>query len=80
MHFHIEDYGDGVVKSGEAKWAGNDGTALRVTNANNHQLTWGVLSGAIQGVMSVMGSGAYGRASFVILDGGRQVGRGWIDA
>ena len=78
VHFHIEAHGDGDVPSGEAKWAGNDGVALRVMNANNHQLTWGVLGVALQGVMSMMGSGAFGKASFVIFDGPNMVGSGVI--
>ena len=79
IHLHIEAHGDGDVPRGEARWAGNDGTVLRVANANNHQLTWGVLGVAIQGVKSVLGEGALGRASFVIFDGRNMVGRGWIE-
>lgn len=74
----MEAHGDGDLPSGEAKWVGNNGMALRVTNANNHQLTWGVLGGALQAVTSIMGDGPYGRASFVIFDGPNEVGKGVI--
>lgn len=76
VHHHIQDHGDGDVPAGQAKWVGNDGVALRVTNANNHQLTWGVLGVALQGVLSIMGDGGYGKASFTIYDGPNQVGKG----
>ena len=78
MHFHVEDFNDGPIGDGQLSWSGNSGVALSVENANNHQLTWGVLGVALQGLMSLMGGGGYGTASFVIFDGSNEVGQGSI--
>ena len=76
----IEMLGDGVISGGS--WAYNQvGLALRATNANNHQTTWGVLSAAIDALMDYMGrTGFRGACTFGIHDGSNEVGIGALEA
>ena len=53
------------------------GLAIHVWNANNHQVSWGVLGAALEALWDFMGSGGrWGEVEFRILDGGVEVGVG----
>ncbi len=74
------EIGDSILSSGTfAAHAASTNMAFRAWNANNHQLTWGVLLAAIRAVSNyMMVENAWGDAEFDIYDGGIQVGRGVI--
>ena len=53
---------------------------INVSNANNHQVTYGVLRAAVAALRDYMAQeGEYGTLVFDIWDGVNQVGRGTID-
>ncbi|MCJ1302716.1 hypothetical protein MMC08_005520 [Hypocenomyce scalaris] len=49
---------------------------LTVWNANNHQITWGVLSAAVEAMEAFMIQYGFGEATFSIYDGANEVGEG----
>lgn len=77
---HLLEIGDGVLRTGAfAQQTASTNMAFRAWNANNHQLTWGVLSAAIRAVLDCMRvRDTWGDVMFDIYDGGVQVGRGVI--
>ena len=51
------------------------GLTLTAVNANNHQLTWGVLAAAIQALLTLMGAQHWwGAATSTVYDGDNAVG------
>ena len=80
---HLLTNGDGLVAAGTWSFAQRNvgGSAYNVgvslMNANNHQLTWGVLGAAIWGLGGFMRTRRmFGAAVFEVWDGTNQVGRG----
>lgn len=57
---------------------GVGGIHLTVWDANNHQVTYGVLGGVIVAVEGVMAQNGYGEASFRVYDGDNWVGKGIV--
>ena len=77
MTFMIER-GDGVMVSGSYDWPPSE-PVLRITNANNHQTTWGVMAAAIYALADWMHTeSTFGGGFFDIYDGQNQVGTGTI--
>ena len=75
--------GDGVMpalpRGGIFQWMGEDALALEVANANNHQMTYGVLAAALLELAHYMvQTGEVERASFDVYDGPNWVGVGWV--
>lgn len=69
--------GDGVIQSGRFYTSMMNGLSLELTNANNHQLTWGVAGVAIETMLDYMHSqDIYGQAIMWIYDGINVVGQG----
>ena len=57
----------------------NTDWTLHVENANNHQLTWGVLAAALGALRDyVVTQNGGGPGTFEIFDGENQVGKGTI--
>lgn len=75
---YIELLNDGVIPGGIIRWVGEDDLLLTVKNAENHQVTWGVLGAALIALGDYMSKFGYGAATFAIFDGGSQVGQGTI--
>lgn len=78
----IKDNGDGPILKGLFEMTGY-GLTLAAKNANNHQLTRAVLEAAITAVWQAMRQHQYqhdtqGMITFMIFDGGNQVGTGSI--
>lgn len=74
---HMQGPGDGVIQSGRLYTSMMNGLSLELTNANNHQLTWGVAAAAIETMLDYMRSqNIYGQAIMLIHDGMNVVGQG----
>lgn len=69
-----------MVEGGLFQWAGAERLMLRIVNANNHQLTWGVLGAAIDALGEYMNQAVTGPGEswFSIFDGRNEVGTGTI--
>ena len=70
--------GDSLIPHGLFESAAR-GMALTVMNADNHQLTWGVLEASIDGLLDFfksMGSWSWCDSEFDIYDGKSKVGKG----
>ena len=77
---HIQVAGDGVIQSGRLYTSMVNGLGLELTNANNHQLTWGVACAAVKTMYDYMHSqDIYGQAVMWIYDGVNVVGRGTLE-
>ncbi|MCJ1298236.1 hypothetical protein MMC08_001025 [Hypocenomyce scalaris] len=55
---HIEILGDGTIP-GDTSAYNQVGLALRASNANDHQTTWGELDAAIDALMDYMGESGF---------------------
>ena len=80
---HVQQQGDGVMpalaRGGIFQWLGEEGLALEVANADNHQTTYGVLAAALVALWHYMTqTGDIGRATFDVYDGPNWVGVGWV--
>lgn len=77
----IAGQGDRRVQNGRFMWFQHMGrdVVLQVTNANNHQVTYGVLSSALAGLQDYMWNCGYGGVQFKLYDGSNQVGQGSIN-
>lgn len=80
---HLRAQGDSRVSGGTFYWEGTNGLSILAWNADNHQITYGVLRSALMVLedymVKVTGPGT---AEFTIWDGYRQVGQGvlrWKD-
>ena len=74
----IEQLGDGVIPRGWFDISGEDNLWLTVNNANNHQMTWGVLAAAVVALVDYMESSQWGTTTFKLFDGVNEVGVGSI--
>lgn len=74
----IQQHGDVILPGGYFNWMGINGIAVEAINANNHQLTWGVLAAALKAVKQYMEANGYRQAHFDIYDGENMVGKGLI--
>lgn len=75
----IRNLGDSVIAHGMFTMMGETGLSLNVWNSNNHQTTYGVLSAACTALTQYMTTTAvFGKVTFHIYDGIREVGRGQI--
>lgn len=78
---HIITMGDGTIYGGKFQWPLGEFSLsqmlfLKVWNANNHQLTYGVLHSTIAAISNYMGLMGWGVGHFDIYDGGVRVGYG----
>ena len=75
---HISTSGDGLVPAGMFQVSnGATGMELLCVNAENHQITWGVLGAALNALEDFMNSNQiWSAATFGIFDGENQVGVG----
>lgn len=81
VYDHIVAVGDGTILGGKFQWPPGELSMsqllfLKVWNANNHQLTWGVLHSTIAAIASFMNTHGWGVGHFDIYDGGIRVGYG----
>lgn len=74
----IYTHGDGPLRNGQY-FSSLEQTGVRVSNANNHQTTWGVLAAALTALSDYMSLTAFGEATFTIHDGGNLVGQGFVE-
>lgn len=75
----LEAHGDGVIPARTFdRFPSDEGMLVSIMNANNHQVTWGVLQAAIEALGDFMEQYGYGSVIFQIYDGPNQVGRGSI--
>lgn len=75
----IASHGDGLTTDGMYQLEGLDRLMLLAWNADNHQLTWGVLRQAFYALFDYMErNDNFGAARFDIYDGNHQVGEGMI--
>ena len=79
--FYMTRDGDKVIPSAAGTtFETEEGLIMVVSNANNHQMTWGVLKSALAALDDFINSnGGFVSASFDIFDGQNQVGTGKID-
>lgn len=76
---HLQTYGDGVMAATSFdRFPSDEGLEVSIWNANNHQVTWGVLESALEALGDWMEQYGYGSVIFQIYDGSNQVGRGSI--
>ena len=75
---YIRVAGDGPIANGRYNMVGLGGVQVMAWNADNHQLTWGVLSAALAAVLDFMRVFGNGAATFNILDGAHMVGQGTV--
>lgn len=47
---HIALHQDSNIPNGSFEWHGFQNLAFQILNANNHQITWGVLGAAVTGL------------------------------
>lgn len=73
--------GDGPILNGRYVWGRRDNTGVlfRAWNANNHQLTYGVVCEALNALLDYMGQHGYSAARFDIYDGQNEVGEGMVN-
>lgn len=74
----VEALGDKAVRGGVFNWPTNNGLVLKAWNANNHQLTYGVLGAALDAVGDYMSFNGFCHATFAVYDGVNQVGEGVV--
>lgn len=77
----IDTRGDGLSgQSGVCSLRGANSRRLLAWNADNHQMTWGVLREACLALFDYMlRNNNFGSARFEIYDGNHQVGKGLIE-
>ena len=74
----LEQMGDGPIANGAYDRLGPGNIALHVWNTNNHQITRGVLSAALDALADYVETRFAGALSFYIYDGDNEVGQGLI--
>lgn len=77
---YIRNGGDRVMSSAvPTTFQTQEGMVMNVANANNHQMTWGVLKSAMVVLDDfIKENGGFASATFDIFDGKNQVGTGKI--
>lgn len=79
MTRHIALEGDGLIGAA-GYWAKTvAGLTIRVSNANNHQITWGVFASALLALADYMRQLGSAEVTFWVYDGPHEVGGGVID-
>ena len=79
MTRHIALEGDGLI-GGSGYWAKTvAGLTIRVSNANNHRITWGVFAAALLALADYMRQLGSAEVAFWVYDGPHEVGGGDID-
>lgn len=68
-----------LIPHGSFTQTGAQNLVFSVVNSNNHQVTWGVLTVAIEALAGYMGGVGFGRAWFSIHEGSNEVGTGIIE-
>ena len=77
--YEMEQSQDGPISGGSfTRFSTASGLALQAWNANNHQVTYGVLGAALSALADYMNLGGWGSCTFSIWDGGNQVGLGQV--
>ena len=79
LNNHIVTASDGNIAGGRFDWPGSESLVLSAWNANNHQLTYGVLSAALQALQEWTWGEGFGTLAFDIYDGQNQVGQGKLE-
>ncbi|KAI4130810.1 MAG: hypothetical protein LQ347_003242 [Umbilicaria vellea] len=75
---HVAQNGDGIIPMGAYDYQAR-GFSWYSVNANNHQLTWGVVGAAVDALITFMlNYSSYGMAQFSIFDGENHVGTGTL--
>lgn len=74
----IRSLGDGPIDNGRYSMVGLGGVGVNACNADNHQLTWGVLGAALTAVLDYMSNFGNGAITFNIFDGAHMVGQGTV--
>lgn len=77
-HMHVLGE-NALIPHGTFTQTGAQNLVFTAENANNHQITWGALCEAIEALASYMGNAGFGRAWFMIFEGGNEVGVGSIE-
>lgn len=82
LNRRVDRKGDGELKNGAFEWLGEPKLRLHANDANDHHLTYGVLSAALQAVNNWMSSPGnfHQLAHFQIFDGDNQVGHASLTA
>lgn len=82
---HLLTNGDGLIAAGTWSFGQFNGlgrgfnVGVSVRNANNHQLTWGVIGSTVWGLSGFMHDrGIYGAVAFEVWDGVNMVGTGFL--
>lgn len=68
-----------LIPHGSFTQAGAQNLVFSVVNSNNHQVTWNVLTVAIETLAGYMSGAGFGRAWFSIHQGLNEVGTGFIE-
>ena len=71
-------HGDGVIGGDGYSVKSNVGLTIRVSNANDHQITWGVFASSLLALADYMVQSGSGTAAFLVYDGNNEVGQGAI--
>lgn len=74
----IRAMGDGPVENGRYSMVGLGGVGVNAWNADNHQLTWGVLGAALTALLDYMKVFGNGPITFNVFDGSHMVGQGTV--
>lgn len=74
----IRSLGDGPIDNGRYSMVGLGGVGVNAWNADNHQLTWGVLGAALTALLDYMRIYGNGAITFNIFDGAHMVGQGTV--
>lgn len=74
----IRSLGDGLIDHGRFSMVGLGGVGVDAWNADNHQLTWGVLGEALTALLDYMRIYGNGAITFNIFDGAHMVGQGTV--
>ena len=78
VYAHLVHIGDGLIPEGTWKFQVHD-LLIVVDNANNHQVSWGILASTIWGLRDFMTQiGFEGVVTFGIYEGAHLVGQGRV--
>ena len=82
LNRRVDHKADGELEDGVFEWLGEPNLRLHANDANDHHLTYGVLSAALQAVDNWMSSPGnfHQLAHFQIFDGDNQVGHAYLTA
>ena len=70
--------GDGMIGGDGFGAKANTGLTFRVSNANDHQITWGVFASALVALADYMTQSGSAAVAFLVYDGPNEVGQGSI--